>query len=48
MVTVGLGAVAASDGGDACLAGDLQQKSRVERDLAESVNGDDEAPRRTN
>ena len=30
------------------LAGEVQQKSRVERDLAESVNGDDEAPRRTN
>ena len=30
------------------LAGDVQQKSRVERDLAESVNGDDEAPRRSN
>ena len=30
------------------LAGEVQQKSRVERDLAESVNGDDEAPRRSN
>ena len=30
------------------LAGEVQQKSRVEGDLAESVNGDDEAPRRSN
>jgi len=30
------------------LAGQVQQKSRVERELAESVNGDDEAPRRSN
>ena len=30
------------------LAGEVQQKSRVERDLAESVNGDDEDQRRSN
>ena len=30
------------------LAGEVQVKSRVERDLAESVNGDAEAPRRSN
>ncbi len=30
------------------LAGEVQQKSRVERELAESVNGEDEAPKRSN
>jgi len=30
------------------LAGEVQQKSRVERELAESVNGEDEAPERSN
>jgi len=30
------------------LAGEVQQKSRVERELAESVNGDDEAQTRSN
>jgi len=30
------------------LAGEVQQKSRVERDLAESVNADDEASSRSN
>ena len=30
------------------LAGDVQQKSRVERDLAEAANSDDAAARRSN
>ena len=30
------------------LAGEVQQKSRVERELAESVNGDHDSPRRSN
>jgi hypothetical protein len=30
------------------LAGEVQQKSRVERDLAEAVNGDHEPPGRAN
>jgi hypothetical protein len=30
------------------LAGQVQQKSRIERDLAEKVNGNDEPPRPSN
>ena len=30
------------------LAGQVQQKSRIERDLAESITGDDEPPGRSN